>query len=199
MTMEVQTFEVISHDPSRGDNALADELTSPEAVELIAQLGLDGQNALLEARDQDSPVTRNPYRLMTLQELHVYRELMPKETPIAAYRDGPIPLRVLQVAAHARESCGGLHVWHPEAGIDDPVLVGKVTADRGWGYSYYLLARWGEVLKPFDELLAKARESWIRKTRRAKEGIISTAQMELATLDRLADDHFGDVAVASVY
>lgn len=62
-----------------------------EAVALIEKLGLDGQQ------------TRIPYRKMTEEETFVYGILCPMRTPLKKYKEGPIPLRVLQVAAHATD------------------------------------------------------------------------------------------------
>jgi len=170
--MKVETYEVISDDPSQGDNALTNELESAEAVVLIESLGLAGQRKLLvKIGDADAPI-RNPYRQMTQAERNIYGVMCPKVVELSEYEEGPIPIRVLQVAAHAKEFFPRLEVWCDPGSRDDPLLVG---ADHTSTYSVkvrHLLARWGDVLYSMDELIAKAvpriRADWERQVR---EGI----------------------------
>ncbi len=94
--MQVETFEAIERE-------LAEHAPEEQAkaLELIEELGLDGQQELLTERDDDDG-ERCPYRRMTAEEQRVYGAICEKTTEIEAYASGPIPLRVLQVAAHAR-------------------------------------------------------------------------------------------------
>lgn len=149
-----------------------------EALALIESLNLNGQMDLA-TRSDDGAAKRNPYRHMTREEALVYGLLLPKKTKIADYADGMIPLRVLQVAAHAKEHFTELWVWSPASAADkDPLLVGMTkqpipgmpshyTRDTEW-----LLARWGDVLLPFPELIkqaaVRAREKINLAIRRAK-------------------------------
>src|SRR5262245_46371000 len=101
--MQVETFEIISADPSQGDNALLNELESPEALGIIERLGLTGQRSLMTEREGTGTPVRNPYRQMTVIEDRVYSSLLPKKVELSEYDEGPIPLRVLQVAAHGKD------------------------------------------------------------------------------------------------
>ena len=132
---------------------------SAEAVAICEKLGLSGQ---LE-RGKDASGTRFSYRKMTALEGRVYGVLCPRKTEIAKYSDEPIPLRVLQVAAHGREMFDTLEIWHPDnadikdpvlVGIKDPVLVG--IKGTSWSGERYILARWGEVLDSLDVLKSMA-------------------------------------------
>lgn len=187
--MQVETYEVISNDPSKGDNALVAELESEEAQRLIDQLGLDGQRQLL-APDDSGVVTRNPYRRMTETEARVYRCLLPQQVEVSAYGDGPIPLRVLQVAAHARELFPRLEVWFEAGSRDDPLLVGCDSSGQYTTRERHLLARWGEVLRPFEELLElvkpKLRAQWVKQL---TDGIQERERF-LASIDVQIDAHF---------
>lgn len=128
------------------------------ARELARQLGLEGQERFYE---EGKPV--NPYRKATAKELLVYRTLFTQKTELERYSDGPVPLRVLQIAAHAKEVLGcTLIVLHPSnADIKDPVLIGEVGDWRD--KKTYLLARWGDALEEFSVLAGYAVERLKKK------------------------------------
>ncbi len=158
--MEVETYEVI-------ETTSAGVECDAEAIKLIEALGLTGQQELVTA--PEGTPTRNPYRLMTREELHVYKILMPKESRIEAYSDGPIPLRVLQVAAHAKDMFDWLTVCCPATGPkDNPILIGvKAHAThRSLEKERFILARWGDCLLPFEKMKEKAAAI-------AREGVIA--------------------------
>ncbi len=144
--MQVETYE-------QTEMTSAGPECDAEAIALIESLGLTGQQELITRPDGDA--VRNPYRLMTEEELCVYSLLMPKHVEISKYSDGPIPLRVLQVAAHARDlGLPVLRVWCPATGPkDDPILVAR---EHDYTSKIWLLARWGDALLPMEELAKKA-------------------------------------------
>lgn len=173
--MKVETYETISLDEQNGE--IVNELVSEEALALITELGLEGQQTLIERTQAggEEVVKRMPYRQITAEERAVYGAVMPYRTELRSYRDGAIPLRVLQIAAHAKELFDSLEVWHPEAGRDDPLLVGYKKSGQ-WGRDTYILARWGEELVDFETLRTKA-----RKIIRAKvEADIASAEAKIA-------------------
>jgi hypothetical protein len=173
--MQVETFEC-------HETASEPIEANEEAVQLIEQLGLDGQRALLSKTDQPA---RCPYRVMTADETFVYRTLCPHSVKLAEYRDAPIPLRVLQVAAHAK-ALGifkELHVWHAASAEEkDPVLVGLKEGRYSYETETFILARWGAELEAFAVLvkraIAKAREKWNAQLSAVK----SNVEAELAAL-----------------
>lgn len=131
---------------------------------LIEQLGLHGQKSLM------TPETKEliPYRVMTKEEHIVFSALFTQRCAVTDYKAGPIPLRVLQVAAHARTvtlpDFEYLEVWYPRQGMDDPILVARKSSYQD---PVYMLARWGDSLLPFSELQAKAETLLIDKARSA--------------------------------
>lgn len=147
--MQVQTYEVEPVDQNEIQHLAAEG----EALELIESLELEGQKSLVN----EDTGTILPYRFITAQERFVFKTLFPQECKIQNYKDGPIPLRVLQVAAHVkslkRDDMTYLQVWYPRQGIDDPVLIARPDYYKD---PIYLIARWGQALLDFDELLAKA-------------------------------------------
>lgn len=154
--MLVETFEVTE---TYSDGSVECEA---EALELIEKLGLEGQQKLV-AGDGESRV-RSPYRKMTKEEAVIYQALCPQESALAEFSESAIPVRVLQVAAHAVDLFDHLIVWSAEnADVKDPILVGF----NGSKYSTterFILARWGAELLPLSELAKLAGEK-IRATR----------------------------------
>lgn len=149
--MKVETYEVENSNQSEASVMAQDS----EAATLIEQLGLKGQKTLLNPET----VTRNPYRVMTKDEQLIYGALLTQHTPLESYGEDCIPLRVLQVAAHAKE-CSlfkDLEVWHGDSAIfrDDPVLVGRIETGP-YSYRLHILARWGKELLPLEQLEAFA-------------------------------------------
>lgn len=151
--MKIETYEI--EQPSQEIEQLAQD---SEARELCEKLGLSGQLAL----SNNESATVFPYRRMTATEQKVFELHCPIKTKLDQYKSDAIPLRVLQVAAHAI-SCNVLHavyVWHPKESRLDPVLVGYTS---NYGGDLYLLARWAQVWKEFDLLLEEAKNIWQSK------------------------------------
>lgn len=182
--MQVETYEVLETDCTGKVECDA------AAVELIEKLGLAGQQRLINRAESPSgtQIVRNPYRKMTRDEVFVYSVLCPSKCKIAEYDDGPIPLRVLQVASHAAEHFSELHVWSAESAVvKDPVLVGSKTErkpNRSWDEtSLFILARWGDVLEPFDKLLDKAAHQFRAAYKSKADELIATFRTASASVE----------------
>jgi hypothetical protein len=186
--IQVETFEVSEQTTETG--AAFDN----EALELIERLGLDGQASLIRTRetDGDTVTVRNPYRVMTAEESRVYESLLPVRTGLKAYKSSAIPLRVLQVAAHASEFFQTIEVWHPKERVDDdPLLVGinKRRGQFGQEEERFILARWGAVLLPFAELREQAVDSLRRKWEARGKSAIAEAEQFLAGIEHNIERH----------
>lgn len=121
-----------------------------EALALLEKLGAENQSKFYK---QDGNVF--PYRKMSPFEHAVYKLVLPVREPIAKFKACPIPLRVLQIGAHASELMAGeLVIWHQGEGKDDPLLT--LREGNEYSGSYYLLARWAEVLEEFSVLVTQA-------------------------------------------
>lgn len=154
---QVETFEI--EDAQNGDaSTMAHDSV---ATELITSLGLKGQQSILNPETH----TRLPYRPMEASEALVYSVLCDARCKVEDYSAEVIPLRVLQVIAHARETglFARLEVWYPQVHkVDDPVLVG-IKQEHPWPDHpsltrdvTYLLARWGKCLLPLEQMEAMA-------------------------------------------
>lgn len=173
----IETFECneVAHEPIE---------IAQEAVSIIDELGLTGQRDFI-AKPGDKMTTRAPYRVMTQDEIGVYSTLCPDEVEIKRYNGSPIPLRVLQVAAHAMQVIPGLtiEVWDKtQAVVKDPVLVGKVGDRWSANYKVYILARWGAELEAFSILRNKA-------VAMIRDRLRDEAKTLLATLDNATVDN----------
>jgi len=152
---------------------------SAEALRLVESLELEGQ---LELIASSTPGERIPYREMTKEETIVYQLLCPTTTHLEKYAKSPIPVRVLQVAAHAKETgmFDELVIWHANPAADpDPVLVAHV----GKGYSVktrFILARWGDVLDEWPALVNKALARYREQLTARLEEIQSKVVAQLA-------------------
>lgn len=189
--MKVETYEVEELKGSEATTMAADS----EALDLCRALQLEGQLKLADTKTD----TRCPYREMSAEEHGVYSVVFPTKTLLAHYRDGIIPVRVLQVAAHATELGffnKGLYVWHPPAHQKDPLLVGvrsEMRDGESWeSDAHYILARWGESLATLEELKVKARallvERWKNKLKRIKAEV-DTA---LLTIESRIDERLNE-------
>lgn len=174
--MQVETYEV----ESKGDDEIQILASDGEAAMLIESLGLDGQKAMLNKDSGDF----FPYRKITKEEHAVFKTLFTNRCEAKSYKDGPIPLRVLQLMSHAKElhhpDLAYFEVWYPEAGHDDPVLVGRKTYYQD---PVYLLARWGNALDPFEALQEKAVKKSVAQAKVKLMQIQSKVGSALADVD----------------
>lgn len=175
--MEIETYEI--EQAASEATAMAQD---GAALELIESLGLEGQKRLLNPETG----TRNPYRVMDDYEQTVYNAVLTEHVELNAYDADTIPLRVLQVAAHAKE-CGLFHkieIWYaPPATLkDDPILVGYARKSS-YESTLHILARWGKSLLPLEQLEAMAVNS-LKKTRADQlRQIIAKATSRLAVVE----------------
>lgn len=145
----------------------------------------------------DHGATRFQYPEMTAQEIAVYTAIFPVWTNIKSYSASIIPVRVLQVAAHAMEFCDVVEVWHKRIHDGDPLLVGVRKGVQSWEVrGRYRLARWGDALKDFSELTKEAATIVRDRMRSNLEECAADVQAKLAALDslvskKLRGEHIG--------
>ena len=197
--MQVETFEVCEVDAK---GKVVEIENAEEVAAFVEKLGLDAQKKFIgpDSEEGEKPALV-PYRKMTHDEAFVYSNLCPERCKLERFGESLIPLRVLQVAAHAK-GCGlfdELWVWHAaNADVKDPVLVGIKGSE--WNGERYILARWGEVLDSFESMKAQAVILWRNRTRMSLARIIAKAQQEIEALDSadpLIVKHLGDPSFTS--
>ena len=178
---QVETFECTE---VSSDGVAPDAAT----IALIESLGLTGQKSMI---NKEAGLVC-PYRKMKADESFAYGVLCGTKTPLKDYCDEQIPLRVLQVAAHANtlDIFTRLEVWHTQnADVKDPVLVG-VREKSPYSFEYFLLARWGEMLEPIATLLKmaadKQREVFLSEARAA----LAEAESDIRLIEKAAASDF---------
>lgn len=179
--MNIETYELEEIKGEMG-NLAADA----EACELVNKLGLDGQKELI---DTDTS-TRFPYPVMSQAEYMTLRTLFPETTHYTKYKNGIIPLRVLQVIAFCKDhpAISNLVIWHTKSAKADPVLVGEKK--DGGSTIYYLIARWGDALESFERMEAKAKAAFKKKYFQALSGILSECKIALENVENKANEKF---------
>lgn len=202
--MQVETYEVLTFDVA-ADGSLVNEQVSEESLALISALGLEGQQELVSTKEVggEEVQTRNPYRLLTNEERNIFATLFPVKTRIESYKGDAIPLRVLQVAAHAKSLGMVLYVLHPETNprANDPVLIGQIETpvQHSWGalkeVQQYLLARWADALDSLDTLREKAIPKLAAQLRNQTTVAINKLKMVNENAEALASQYLYGEAV----
>lgn len=198
--MLVETFEIQEVDEQSSEQNV-------ECLELLTELELIGQRRFYAQESEGDGVF--PYRKMTAQEKLVIQTLLPEATNLHDYSDAPMPLRVLQVAAHAKglvrhkaDKDYAIEVWHPSnADYKDPYLVLR-DGEKYGRHQYYILARWGDELDNFNtmieaakKILAAKRQAALAQIKAGIEAAIHGAgnKVELAVLTgKWTEPHFSD-------
>ena len=185
--MLVETYEVAEVEEQSIQN-------NEESLELINSLGLTGQQTLINPEK----TTTFPYRKMTKEEGIVYDVLLPNKCKVEDYKEEQIPLRVLQVLAHAKtlEYFESFSIMYPEnADVKDPVLVGMKK--DGYNDGRFILARWGEVLQAIPELTKIAMKKYaktIRANANKKEAEVMNkiSAIKKASDEEIYNDQFSE-------
>ena len=191
--MQVETFETIeSHEAQSPEFA-------DEALQLIESLGLKGQQRLMSKNEDTGLAQRMPYRLLTDDEAFVYGELCPQRQKPEDYSSGAIPIRVMQVYAHAKElGCfKRFEVWSPkDMTVRDPVLIGYANTNPEWAWQEapHILARWGEVLDSLPTLSEMAAKRYRARIMAALRTALAEVNTAIATVEAVDDPSLPEVA-----
>lgn len=118
-----------------------------EWKELCSGLGLENQLNLAETNK--SPV---PFEFMNEVSKRVYQTLCPTIVKYREYKKTPIPLEVLGLIKLSEDEhyFDEIQIWYDDKS-PDPLVVGIIKSSD-YGRDEYLIAKWADVLRPFDEL-----------------------------------------------
>lgn len=160
--------------------------TNKEWLQKVEELGLEFQKNLCE---QDK--TLIPFYKLRAGEVRMFNILYPEKTSVETYAEDTIPLEVLSIIALAKknEYFGRIEVWYNYNKLN-PILIGYKKSNHGNANEIdndgiYLLARWGEELKSFTELLAVAKEQYIKEK-------LAELRAEISKLEFTADKYFSE-------
>lgn len=146
-----------------------------EAMALIQELGLAAQ------RSTDG--ARIAYPNPTADQMLVLMSLFSAATKLEEYDAGCIPLRMLkEIRSYKAENpTHTLYIRHsPPAQVRDPVLL-AYTGIHAWmwdkdeGKNTRLIARWGDALEPWGDLLNRAQTLLAKRATAALDQIIRKA------------------------
>lgn len=169
MTMAVEIYDERELNPETLTNE-----PDAEALQLIEELGLKAQ------KNDDG--RRIAYPNPTADQMFVISILFPARTPLDRYDAGAIPLRVLKEIRYYKSEnpTHQLYVCHaPPAAVKDPILM-AYTGQYGFEWDgdtskRRLIARWGDGLAPWSELLQSAKKIAADRAEETLERIIIRA------------------------
>ena len=159
---------------------------------LVEATGLKGQQSLKQ--EDKSPI---PFPFMNEGMKRVYNTLCPDTETAEKYNKTTIPVRVLSVIALCKQEgyFDELQIWSDNA-TPDPIVVGiKKDPDSDWRKYLYLIARWGDELRSYPELvqIAKARFKE-QQTARLNTKILECNE-KLHNIDMYIEKEFSDRSV----
>jgi hypothetical protein len=208
MKTEVETFVI---------EETAELIYDSEKLErwnkIVSEIGLDGQNQIV--KPLKSPI---PFLYVKSNMKKAFETLCPIKTSVYEYDKTPIPLDILElVALSVREQYfQTIEIWYDDKS-PDPFCIGKT--EQYYGYiqggnksaifntrqevldadcpnvyttneKHYLLGKWADVKRSFDELLEMARMRYMKEQRTSYEGTIQTYERYLSELPKEADRLF---------
>lgn len=176
----VQTFVI-----EETESLIYDSDALKEWKDKCEALGLTEQLAL--AAPEKSPI---PFECLNTTQLRVYETLCPAKEDYRKYRRTPIPLEVLSLIAMSEKEryFDGIEIWYDEKS-PDPFAIGY-KKETEWTRRHYCIARWGDELRPFDELKQKAIKLFRKSAHLSLLKKISDAKALIENIDVNTERYF---------
>lgn len=192
---------------------LLDDTKRKDVFAAIDELGLKGQKALVDS--QNGSVI--PFPKMNTNEERVWQEYCPQIDLLENYQATQIPYEILTLIQLVKQQKyfeidelngtetkvdstkvkGHIEVWSEAREDIDPLVVGVIETKRryNWGWSspdrsYYLLARWGISLRPFEEIRKISIDRWVEKRKAKLAASIRRAKLDYENVMDDANKHF---------
>lgn len=168
----VQTFVI-----EETEELIYDSDKIQEWKEKCEALGLSEQLAL--ANPDKSPV---PFECMNTVSQRVYGTLCPAKLDYKKYGRTPIPIEILSLIALSEKEgyFNAIQIWYDDKS-PDPLAVGRIGNE--WSGKLYLIGRWGDVLRPFEELKEMAITVYTRVESLKLKANISDLQHKLENIN----------------
>lgn len=149
-----------------------------EWKEKCQELGLENQLALAETNK--SPV---PFEFMNEVSKRVYETLCPTSVKYREYKKTPIPLEVLGLIKLSEDEkyFDEIQIWYDDKS-PDPLVVGLIKTSE-WGHDRYLIAKWADVMRSFEELRQMAIARYKASSALTLKRKISEAQNKLDNVE----------------
>jgi len=118
-----------------------------------------------------------PFPKLSESEQRIWSCYCPTKKDLDKYTD-IIPSDVLDLIVETKHLFGNIQIWSEAKETIDPIVIGEIkTGEYSWNKDLYLLARWGESLKPFHTITKIVIKKVITNRKLAMEKI----QRELKT------------------
>lgn len=156
-----------------------------EWKEKCEALGLTEQLQL--ANPDKSPI---PFECMNTVSERVYTTLCPAKVNYKKYGRTPIPIEILSLVALSEKEgyFESIEIWYDDKS-PDPIAVGR-TGLNEWSGKKYLIGRWGDALRPFDELRQMAIQIYKRVESSNLKQKIADMSFKLENIDTNTDRYF---------
>ncbi len=162
--------------------------------QLVKDLNLVGQEGTL--KKDKSPV---PFMSMNSTLINILETICPMKTDIANYSKMPIPVEILSLVQLSKNEgyFEKIEIWSDDKN-PDPVCVGyrwpnEATKSQGysWNMERYLIGKWGDVRKSFEQLKEIAMKRWKKAKEMELKERIKRDSRDLEDLDILTYNFFG--------
>jgi len=137
-----------------------DDLNLSGQKELLAEMGVVPDGTSQEEVKKLIKGSIIPFKKMSLEDRRMWGVICPAEEKLTEFSGELIPLRVLEVISicNEKEYFNEMMVFSEKENKKDPILVGITHPDgKSWDKTYWLVARWGEVLENMDTLFERAK------------------------------------------
>lgn len=165
-----------------------DDAEAKECQELAEKLGLSGQKNIFKS---DGVI---PFPKLSKAEKNIWNAFCPSVCDVSDYEDTVIPARVMKIIEYCtdKQYFGTIEIWSESETNPDPIVVGIIGGSSKYNgnVSCYLIARWGEALASWQEVVKIAREKWIRSSTNELTSAIAHKQEKLNSLEHQADIYF---------
>jgi len=206
MNLENQSNEVMTYVETFLSNETVELIYDNEQLEkwnkMVEELGLEGQSNI--ATKEASPV---PFLHMKQTLVKTFEELCPRKVDFKKYSVAPIPVEILDLLALSvkEEYFDKIEIWYDDK-TPDPVAIGfryDTEEHRKNGYHWYmekyLIGKWGDVKRPFSELIELAKQRFTVRKKHEYEQAIKDYKRKLEDLEKEAYDTFGDQTSNSTF
>ena len=196
MNLQNQSNEVMTYVETFLSNETVELIYDNEQLEKWNKMvDLKGQTQI--AQKEASPV---PFLHMKQTLVKTFEELCPRKVDFKDYSVSPIPVEILDLLSLSvnEKYFDKIQIWYDEK-TPDPVAVGlrySNESDRLKGYTWtmekYLIGKWGDVKRPFSELIELAKARFLVRKKHEYSQQIKDYSRRLEDLENEAYNEFGD-------
>lgn len=179
-TLELETFDLINVFSEDYEENVKDYQHHAAALEIDVSKGLI------------------PFPTMSKAEENTWKVYCPQIRDISAFPD-IMPLEIIRLARICQNK-GWFHeilVWSEQKEAINPILVGVLNKE--YDSPLYLLGRWGQALKPYEEVRKSAMETWRNERKITISKRIKDFQRSLEDLSEDEQRYFSGEWVGGIY